>query len=391
MPYCYAIIGAGRTGRAAAYALIQHGEAKEVRLFDQDGSLAQAAADHISSIATNKATVVAAALDAQDKKAVAKAIAGANAVMSCAPYWLNADLAQIAVEAGAHFNDLGGNTEVVEKELALHQQAAAAGVSIVPDCGLAPGLVNTFAAAGINRLKRCDSVEMRCGGLPQKPQGPLGYALSFSISGLTNEYCGQALCVRQGKVVSVPTLTESEPIQFKGFPTLEAFVTSGGSSTAPKSFAGKVQNYDYKTIRYEGHLDKLLCLNELGLFSLTPIEVEGTQVIPRRVFEAAAQPRLTFPQSRDLILTRVTCVGVDQQDQPTRLVYELVDYHNEATGLSSMERCTSFPAATVTHMQAQGKVTPGAVPLELCLQPDAYLEQLSQHDLNLVQRVEQVQ
>jgi lysine 6-dehydrogenase len=391
MSFVYAIIGAGRTGKAAAYDLARHGQAREIRLFDLDAARARQVVDELRPLLQDLATppaLHAAHLDAADLAATARAIAGCTAVLSCSAYWLNADLAAVAIAQKAHFNDLGGNTEVVLRELALDAQARAAGVSVVPDCGLAPGLVNTLAAAGIGRLRRCDRVEMRCGGLPQRPQGPLDYALSFSITGLTNEYTGTAAVLRDGALTQVDALAELEDFAFAGLPPLEAFVTTGGSSTAPESFAHKVRDYDYKTVRYRGHCEKLRLLQALGLFDLEPVVVEGQRVVPRRLLEAVLTPRLTFAGSRDLILVRVTCHGLLDDGAPGRAVFELLDRHDEKTGLAAMERCTSFPAASVTHLQAAGGVAPGARRLETEVPAEPLLVAARQRGLGINDRVE---
>ncbi|MFH1808013.1 MAG: saccharopine dehydrogenase C-terminal domain-containing protein [Pseudomonadota bacterium] len=393
MSHMYAIIGAGRTGKAAAYDLARHGQARAIRLFDIDGGRARAVADELRPLLATLAQppeITAAPLDAADLDATARAIAGSDAVMSCSAYWLNADLAAVAIAQKAHFNDLGGNTEVVQRELALDARARAAGVSIVPDCGLAPGLVNTLAAAGMGRLARCERVALRCGGLPQQPRGPLDYALSFSITGLTNEYTGQAFVLRDGALVTVPALAELEDIHFDGLPPLEAFVTTGGASTAPESFAGTVRDYDYKTMRYRGHCQKLRLLDALGLFSLQPVEVEAQQVVPRRLLEAVMGPRLSFADSRDLILVRVTCEGVLADGSRARVVFEMVDRHDEATGLSAMERCTSFPAAAVTHLQASGGVAPGARRLETEVPAEPLLAATRARGLEIRERLEKL-
>lgn len=387
MGYRYAIIGAGRTGTAAAFDLITHGEADEVRLFDRDPRAVEQSTSRVEQL-TGHAGVRGARLDARHLDEVFEAIQGADAVLSASAYWLNADLARVALAAGAHFNDLGGNTEVVRRELEIDEIARQAGVSVVPDCGLAPGLVNTLAAAGIAEFDACERVRMRVGGLPQDPQGPLDYALVFSISGLTNEYQGHGLVLRNGELHEVPCLTDLETTHFDGLGELEAFVTSGGTSTAPHTFFGKVLDYDYKTLRYPGHCEKIALLQDLGLLSLDPVEVEGERVVPRRVFEAVAGPRLSFPNSLDLVALRVTCEGTLADGRAATRVFELVDRHDMATGFSAMERTTAFPATVVTWMQASGAVAPGARPLEVSVPPEPFLEALGRRDLPLRTRLE---
>ncbi len=382
MGYRYVVCGAGKMGTAAAYDLLRHGDASELLLLDHRYDAAVAGADRLRDLLGN-VPVRALGADVSHPGALREVLQGANAVLSCLPYWLNLPLAQAALAAGAHFNDLGGNTEVVRAQLSLDEAAKERGLSIIPDCGLAPGLVNQLAAAGVQALERCDSVRIRCGGLPQEPKGCLNYAIVFSVSGLTNEYTGKALCLRDGQLVELEALSEEEELHFEGFPPLEAFVTTGGTSLAPETFRGAVQNYDYKTIRYRGHGHLVRCFDELGLLSLDTLEVLGQPVTPRRVFEALLEQRLTDPNLRDLVLVRVQCEGIGPDGKPATLTFELVDRHDEATGFSSMARCTSFPAATVTALQAKGLVSPGARNPARAMEPGVYLAELARRDLPL--------
>src|SRR5262249_34989707 len=248
--------------------------------------------------------------------------------------------------------------------LSLDEEATKAGVSIVPDCGLAPGLVNTLALYGIETMDVCREIQARCGGLPQKPRPPLDYKLVFAISGLTVEYFGKAHVLRDGKVVEVDTFTELEDIEFPSpVGRCEAFVTSGGASTAPLTFEGKIEKYEYKTVRYPGHHAKFRVIKDLGLLELEPVKVGDVEVVPREVFHKVAAPKIDFPEDRDLVVVRVICRGMKDGKDVTR-EFDILDFHDEVTGFSAMERTTGFSAAIVCEMVAQGKVEPGAHPLE---------------------------
>ena len=163
-------------------------------------------------------------------------------------------LARAAIEARTNFCDLGGNNSVVDSELALDAQARAAGINIIPDCGLAPGMVSVLAAHGAARFRRLDELHIRVGGLPQKPRPPLDYQIVFSVEGLINEYVERARVIRDGEIIEVESMTEVESLQFPApFGQMEAFQTSGGTSTLPETFLGRIRELDYKTIRYTGN------------------------------------------------------------------------------------------------------------------------------------------
>src|SRR5205823_13354745 len=140
---------------------------------------------------------------------------------------------------------LGGNNAVVDAELALDAQAKAAGVNIIPDCGLAPGMVAVLVAHGAQRFEHLDEVHIRVGGLPQNPKPPLDYQLVFSVEGLINEYIEPARIIGGGKIETVESMTELEDIEFPPpFGKLEAFQPSGGTSTLPDTFLGRVRELD---------------------------------------------------------------------------------------------------------------------------------------------------
>src|SRR5205814_9436056 len=199
-------------------------------------------------------------------------------------YWHNELLARAAIDAGANFCDLGGNNSVVDAELALDAEAKRAGINIIPDCGLAPGMVAVLVAHGAQRFQQLDEVHIRVGGLPQNPKPPLDYQLIFSVEGLINEYIERARVIRGGKIVEVESMTEIESLEFPApFGRMEAFQTSGGTSTLPETFLGKVKELDYKTIRYPGHCEKFKTMIDLGLCSSDPMAVDGARIAPRQV------------------------------------------------------------------------------------------------------------
>lgn len=364
MGYRYAVLGAGRQGTAAAYDMVRFGEADSVLLADNDLPRAEAAARRVNEL-TKASRARAAKIDVRDEAATTKLLQGTHSVLSAVPYVFNVALTKAAVAAGASFCDLGGNTDVVLEQRKLDAQAKAKKVSIVPDCGLAPGLANVMAAYVKGRLDKCERIRMRCGGLPQKPRPPLDYKLVFHIGGLTNEYFGKALVLRNGKIERVDTFSELETLDFPPpVGRCEAFVTSGGTSTVPMSFEGQVREVDYKTVRYPGHYAKFKTLLELGLLELEPVDMgNGVRVVPRDLFHKVAGPRIDFPEDKDLVVLRCEGEGT-KGGEALSIKLDVLDYHDDATGFTAMERTTGFPAAMVAEEMARGRVAPGAQALE---------------------------
>jgi lysine 6-dehydrogenase len=388
MGFRYVVLGAGRQGLALAFDLAKNGEAERVRLLDGELHIAQRAVDRLHLLLpVSTCRFEAGECDAADAGRASAALEGSDVALSAVPYRFNAGLAAAAVEAGASFLDLGGNTSVVRAELALHERAVAAGVSVVPDCGLAPGLGNHLAAHGVESLDTPQHVHVRCGGLPEKPVGPLAYKMLFNFFGLWNEYRGNGEFLRGGKRVEVPALTESESIDFGGkLGVLEAVVTSGGTSTCPEMWLGKLESYDYKTLRYPGHWEKIRTLFALGFFDEQFTSAEGRAFEPLVLTKALFEDRLAFPEVRDITVLRTTVSGRHRGKQRT-VQYDYLEHHDPATGFTAMERGTAFPAALVAHLQARRLVAPGARPLEVSVPAQRYFDELPQHDIR-VKRVE---
>ena len=371
----FAVLGTGKQGTAAAYDVLQFGAPDTVLMADADGAVAERAAERLRRLVPESAERIRSqALDANDSEALVEFLIPVHTLLSAVPYFMHPSVAVAALAARTNMCDLGGNTSVALRVLALDDRAKEEGVVFVPDCGLAPGLVNTLAMYGMEGMDSCREVQLRCGGLPQKPRPPLDYKLVFAISGLTVEYFGKAHVVRDGKVVEIDTFTELEQIDFP-LPVgrCEAFVTSGGASTAPLTLEGRVEKYEYKTVRYPGHHAKFKVIKELGLLDLLPVKVGAVEVVPRDVFHAVAAPKIDFPEDRDMVVVRATLLGLKDGRPVTRQI-DILDYHDEATGFSAMERTTGFSAAIVCEMIMDGFVGPGSHPLEQAIPGGAFVE-----------------
>ncbi len=271
---------------------------------------------------------------------------------------------------------------MVKEELALCEEARRAEVTVIPDCGLAPGMVSILVALGMRRLSDVSEVHIRVGGLPQNPRPPLNYMLSFSVSGLINEYIEPCLILRDGRLTTVAPLTEVEEIRFPPpWGRLEAFHTSGGASTLPFTYQGRVKELDYKTIRYPGHCQVVKAMIELGLGSTQPVVVDGQEVIPRALFEHLLLSHLptTGP---DVVLLRVSLSGGGK-----RLTYQMVDSYDPGTGLSAMMRTTAFPASIIAQMLGSARIgEKGVLPQELSVPPGDFCQELEKRGIRVEER-----
>ncbi|MDH3529472.1 MAG: saccharopine dehydrogenase NADP-binding domain-containing protein [Acidobacteriota bacterium] len=372
------VLGAGRMGYGAVFDLIHNSPDVElVTVADADDEKLRKLANSIgpSKLLTEH-------LDVSKYEATVSIMNRHDSAISCVNYWYNLELSKIAVETMTNLCDLGGNNSVVEKQLSLDEKAAFVGINIIPDCGLAPGMVSVLAMHGARRFDSVHEIHIRVGELPQNPKTALNYQLVFSVEGLINQYIEKARVVRNGEIVEIESMTEVEELSFDGFPPLEAFQTSGGTSTLPDSFKGKISELDYKTIRYAGHCEKFKTMIDIGLCSSEPVDVDGHKVSPRRIFGKLLEGYLPADEP-DYVLVRLDFEGI-AQGLPTRLRYDIVDKQDEKTGLSAMMRTTSFPASIVAQMMARGEVSKrGATPQETVIDPEKFVSELARRDIEI--------
>jgi lysine 6-dehydrogenase len=377
----YAVIGAGLMGSAAAHDLAMNNPHDEVVLADIN---IQRASESARGIGPN---VRSQELDVNDHEALIKVLSGADAAISAVSYTVNYQISRAAIDAGVHMCDLGGNNDTVQKQLALDSEAKKNGVTIVPNCGLAPGITSVLVMKSIKQFDEIDSIKIRVGGLPQQPRPPLNYQVLFGVEGLINEYIERVVVISDGKVASAEPLADLEEIQFPDpFNALEAFNTSGGTSILPQLLVGKVNNLNYKTIRYKGHCEKFRTLLELGFASSEPITVGSTVKTTREFFEALLRKKLDYG-GKDVVLARVTTTGLSKGLSKT-LAYEFVDYYDDATRITAMMRTTAFPTSIIAQLLAHGTVQMrGVLPPELCVPGDIMITDLKKRNVNIKQIV----
>ncbi len=377
------VLGAGLQGSACAYDLLQNDEVTTVRLADIE---VRHLAPFLAPYSGKR--LIPAIVDVRDKDAVRALMRQSDAVMSAIPYYFNLELATLAVECGVHFCDLGGNTDIVFDQKKLDAEARAKGITVVPDCGLAPGMVNILAQRGIDQLDKVDEVKIFVGGLPQHPEPPLNYQIVYSLEGVLDYYTTLSWVVRHGKREQVKALSEREPVHFD-LPVgeLEAFHTAGGLSTMAFRYEGQIPTMEYKTLRYPGHAKIMEAVRELGLLDLEPINVKGVMVSPRDVAVAAMGPCLTKPESHDLVALRVIVKG--QKDGKKKTIdFELIDYYDEERDISAMMRTTGYSLSITGQMQASGEVKSAGVHTpDECIPAEKYISELNKRGVHIKESV----
>lgn len=381
MKKTFAILGAGMQGTAVAYDLAKFYDPETIIMGDVDPDQSQTNADRVNTLVGRKVCQAKQA-NALDPDSLHKLLEPVDVVVSCVPYWMHPRVAAVAVRAKTHMLDMGGDTNVTWETLKVNDDAVKAGVSIVPDTGLAPGLVNNLATYFMETFDETESVKMYCGGLPQHPRPPFNYKLVFNIEGLVTEYMHNSDIIRDGKRTQVETLTEVEPLHVDGLGQMEAFHTSGGASTAPYTFEGKVNSYEYKTIRFPGHCERMRIFLDFGFWDDKPVKTRSGESVPRELFCTLMGEALRDPADHDQILVRGVGIGT-VGGKRKKLQIDIHDLQDPKTGFSAMERMTGFSTSVNAIHVADGHCAPGAIRYENCVPGKKFVEEIQKRGIKL--------
>ncbi len=316
-------------------------------------------------------------LDASDIAATARAARGCDLMLNTAPYRYALDITRAAIEARVPMVDLGGDTEMVLKQLKLSDKAKAVGITIIPDCGMGPGMTNITVGHAMEVLDTADTIITRDGGIPLHPKPPLFYHLVFAIETLTNEYTGMTTQMRDGKLIEIAPMTEIEQCDLPVVGRVEATHGMGMLSTLPWTYQGRLKNLENKFVRYPGHLTFLKTLREVGFFSREEIQTERGPFQPRAMTKAVME-KFLMPKGgeRDVSFIQTISEGT-KGDKKVKVEHWICDYSDEKTGLTSMQRTTGFTASIVGQMIVSGALTEkGVLPPELGVPKELFFQEI---------------
>jgi lysine 6-dehydrogenase len=298
--------------------------------------------------------------DLTDPAEVARAVAGADVVALAVPGFMGTQALRAVIRARKPVVDISFSPE---DPLALDDEAKAAGVPVIVDCGVAPGLSNLFVGRSVASLDATGDVVVLVGGLPVRRVWPFEYRLVFSLTDVIEEYTRPSRFRENGCEVVRPALSDPEYVDLPRVGTLEAFNTDGLRTLLRTIDA---PNLKEKTLRFPGHIEKMRMLRDAGFFDRTPVSVGGVDVVPRALTEALLHTAWALPPGDDeFTVLRVEVAGT-RDGERRRVVWDLYDRTDPKTRATSMARTTGFPCAIVARLLAEGALTrPGVQPPEV--------------------------
>lgn len=335
------VLGAGMVGSVMARDLADEGRF-EVKVADRDAETL-ARLKQASPVSTETA-------DLSDLSVIRRLAEAADLVVGAVPGFLGFQTMKCVIECRRNMADIAF---MPEDMLKLDGLAKEKGVTAVGDCGVAPGMSNLILGRHTAKFDpgHFEEALIYVGGLPRVRTWPFEYKAPFSPIDVVEEYTRPARYVRDGKIVTMPALTEPELVDLPGVGTLESFNTDGLRSlidTIP------CPNMKEKTLRYPGHIEKMRVLRELGLFSETPVEVKGVKVAPRDLTTKLLFPMWKLePGEEEFTVMRVETQGLEKGIR-VHHVYDLLDRTDAKTGYSSMARTTGFPNVIMARLILDG-------------------------------------
>lgn len=238
-----------------------------------------------------------------------------------------------------------------ENPFELDDLAKQNNVTAVVDCGVAPGMSNVLSGYVNSILDKTESILIYVGGLPVVREYPYEYKAGFSPIDVIEEYIRPARYIENGKLITRPALSDPEFINFDEIGTLEAF-NSDGLRTLAQTL--NVPNMKEKTLRYPGHIEKILLLRESGFFSNEKIDVNGVKIKPVELTSKLLFPMWELKDSdEEFTVVKIIIEGV-KNNKKIRYTYNMADRHDEKTNTHSMARTTGYTATTVLRLLAKG-------------------------------------
>lgn len=340
------VLGCGRIGSAIIRDLGNNPPVAEIHAVDAD-------AQTLARLNTTglKAKISKHHVNLHDKTKLLEVCSEAELMCGALPGALGEEAIRLAVEAGLSLVDVAF-TPVDPYNYDL--QAKDAEITLVPQCGVAPGLTNILVGHGKTQFEEMERVQIYVGGLPQTPKPPLSYAITWSPADLLEMYTRPAQIVQDGRATEAEPISDLREDTFEGVGRLEHFRT-GGLGTLAGSYP-RVKLMEERTIRYPGHASAMSLLGKLGFYSREPVVIDGVKISPRSLTSQLLARYFTDPNVRDMVVFRVEIEG-KRKGSTRKIRYDLLEKYDEVTNTTAMARTTAYTCTAVTTLLSEGKIS----------------------------------
>jgi saccharopine dehydrogenase-like NADP-dependent oxidoreductase len=270
-------------------------------------------------------------------------------------------LARAAVDAGIPYVSSSYTGDLV----GLDRQAREKGVPLLPEMGMDPGIDLILGRLAVDELDVVQGVRSYGAGLPEAAcaaDNPIHYKITWTFEGVLKAYMRPARFLRDGREATIRGGHIFRPenghtLEVAGVGAMDAYYNGDAIRYIDLFGLGpELKEMGRYAMRWPGHNQFWNVMAELGFLDEAPTRVEGALISPRRFVGAHLTPRLQFRDSeRDMVVIRVEAWGVKDQ-KPRRVVCELIDYRDLATGLFAMNRTVGFTASIAAQLILAGRI-----------------------------------
>jgi lysine 6-dehydrogenase len=346
------VLGSGLMGPAAAFNAMSDPQVSKVAICDMDEGQLDAAQAKLAGLAGGE-KLVTKLLDLSDQAATTRLMEGFDTIVAALPRPAIPLGIRAAVAAKRLLVDLSWPAE--EEVSALRDLVEEAGALVILGCGVEPGLTEIMARYLAEKLDRVDELHIKCGGIPENPQPPLGYKIVFGGNMLPlRDYDGYV--VQDGELKPMPRYSDSETVYFQGVGECESWQEGFMPWLMDLEALKGLRVGTQKTVRWPGYAAKVNVLREMGLLGLEPIDVDGVQVAPKKLLDALLYPKVKLEEGeREITVLRVDAIG-QKKGRLRHYRIDMVDRYDEEFGFTSMARTTAMTGAIVARMVARGDI-----------------------------------
>ncbi len=331
------VLGAGLVGKAMAIDLSKNFDVTSVDINQQ-------ALSELNSlgIKTQKADVTNATI-------ISSLIKTFDLVVGSVPGFMGFEMCKNVIKTGKNLVDI---SFFPEDPFLLDELAKKHNVTVVTDCGVAPGMGNIILGYHNQKMK-INSYECLVGGLPLVREWPYEYKAVFSPIDVIEEYTRPARYIQNGGIVIKDALSDAELIQFDEVGTLESWNSDGLRSLI--NTMSHIPDMIEKTLRYPGCVEYLRVLRETGFFSYEEMDVKGVNVRPIDLTAKLLFPIWKLkPGEEEFTVMRIRITGTEN-GQERKLQYNLLDRTDRKSGTLSMARTTGYTCTAVANLVLSGK------------------------------------
>lgn len=364
------ILGMGLTGPAVAKICTEETKVDSVKGCDIDPAKLEAARRLVAS-----EKFEADRLEVSDPSALVQAIRDYDVVVNATSESLSIPVLNAAKQARVNFVDLAGGTYSLNSD--IDRDVEEAGITVIPGCGVDPGLVDILAGHAMDQMQKTDEVYLASGSMPKDPRPPLKYKILFGGTRMPLTF-SEVPQILNGKEVMVNRFDDPESVSIEGYQEMEAFYDGYPSFFLKLCLDRGVKTFKTKSIKYAGFVEKLGFLRALGVVSSNPVLFNGKEIVPSDFFQDIIYPEVKFDAAagdRDITVIKVRVTGKSGSND-VQISYELIDAYDEERQITSMAKTTGCTAAIVSEMLLTQEISQKGIQWPLCIVRGELFEQL---------------